>query len=106
MKRSDSSRHTLGHYRDTLKVGIGFHHRPTEAPGQNEFALVIAAGTALAHYWGVGSIEGQNVESATKYQELLDLSDEDVASLAEQARTLHAGGDRRAQQLGCHEHWL
>ena len=74
---------------ESLKAAIGFHHRPEEAPCHNEFAKIVGAGNALARYWGIGSVEGQNVGTASKYIEELGLSEEDVASLAEQARNLH-----------------
>ena len=40
---------------ESLKVAIGYHHRPTETPLNPELVRVIHAADLLARQWGIGS---------------------------------------------------
>ncbi|MCA9150669.1 MAG: HDOD domain-containing protein, partial [Planctomycetales bacterium] len=72
---------------ENLKGAIGYHHRPQESPVHVEFVTVIEAANNLARYWGIGSEGQEDPDAAARALDHLELSEDEVIQLAEQAVT-------------------
>jgi HD-like signal output (HDOD) protein len=72
---------------ENVKVAIGYHHRPGEAPIHGEFVQLIATANHLARYWGIGSPGHEDADAAVADLKRLELSDFEAQVLAERAAT-------------------
>ena len=64
-----------------IKYAIGWHHRPTEAPGFEEHTTLIGIADQLAHHWGIGSDIDETEDLETTLIEKYELSDEYLEEL-------------------------
>ena len=75
---------------EEIRVAIGYHHRPHEAPAHDEFAEVIHAADNLARAYGIGSVTEPDLVALNTVVERRGLDEESLAKLCEDANALFA----------------
>ena len=77
---------------ENLKVAIGYHHRPAEAPAHFELSAIVYVANKLARLWGVGSPVTPELEGdgGDRILEQLDFNSDILAQVKEQAESAFA----------------
>lgn len=73
---------------EEVKVAIGYHHFPEQAPKHFEMAALVGLADALSRNWGIGSTDASHLD-VSKWTESLDLPPEILPALIDEARTTY-----------------
>ena len=68
---------------EPVKMAIGFHHRPEEAPCHDSVVTLVAAANSLSHHWMVGCREQSESELAMTHLDRLGIDEENAVDVRE-----------------------
>lgn len=73
---------------EEIKVAIGYHHRPEQAPTHREYAMVVSLANQLAHLGGVGSEPALETELGKAELEFLGITRDSLVPVLDESHKL------------------